>query len=82
MELLPMMMNKAAQRLFPVKAVGVVFDIVVEIRIAFGIQLGTLAAHGESGVIAPGPEMFARLTSNPFYDLMAARIRTVLEEGR
>lgn len=49
---------------------------------AFGIQLGTLAAHGESGVIAPGPEMFARLTSNPFYDLMAARIRTVLEEGR
>ena len=45
----------------------------------FGIRLGTLAAHGETGVISPGPEMFARLTSNPFYDLMAARIRATLE---
>jgi alpha-beta hydrolase superfamily lysophospholipase len=45
----------------------------------FGIRLGTLAAHGETGVIVPGPDMFARLTSNPFYDLMAARIRALLE---
>lgn len=45
----------------------------------FGIRLGTLAAHGETGVISPGPEMFARLTSNPFYDLMAARIRATLD---
>ncbi len=45
----------------------------------FGIRLGTLAAHGETGVIVPGPDMFARLTSNPFYDLMAARIRATLE---
>lgn len=48
----------------------------------FGIRLGVLAAHGETGVIAPGPEMFARLTSNPFYDQMAARIRASLEAER
>ena len=47
----------------------------------FGIQLGTLAAHGETGVIVPGPEMFARLTSNPFHDLMVARIRATLGDG-
>ena len=45
----------------------------------FGIRLGTMAAHGETGVISPGPETFARLTSNPFYDQMAARIRATLE---
>jgi alpha-beta hydrolase superfamily lysophospholipase len=45
----------------------------------FGIRLGTLAAHGETGVIVPGPDMFARLTSNPFFELMAARIRAKLE---
>ena len=48
----------------------------------FGIRLGTLAVHGETGVIVPGPDMFARLTSNPFYDLMAARIRASLEAER
>ncbi len=49
---------------------------------SFGISLGTLAAHGETGVIVPGPAMFARLTSNPFYDLMATRIRAALETER
>lgn len=40
----------------------------------FGINVGTLAARGESGVLLVGSDMFARLYSNPFYAQMAARI--------
>jgi len=43
----------------------------------FGIRIGTLAARGESGVLSVGVDMFARLYSNPFYDLMALRIADV-----
>lgn len=46
----------------------------------FGINIGTLAARGESGVLSVGSDMFARLYSNPFYDAMAARIAEVIDE--
>ena len=39
-----------------------------------GISLGAVAARGERGVLLPGVDPTARLTSNPFWDWMAARI--------
>lgn len=43
----------------------------------FGVRIGTLAARGESGVLSVSSDMFARLYSNPFFDVMAERIKTV-----
>jgi alpha-beta hydrolase superfamily lysophospholipase len=40
----------------------------------FGLNLGTLAPRGETGVLALGLDMFARLNSNPFYPALADEI--------
>jgi alpha-beta hydrolase superfamily lysophospholipase len=40
----------------------------------FGVALGSLAAHGEVGVLIVSLDMLARLTWNPFFSYMAARI--------
>ena len=47
----------------------------------FGINIGTLAARGESGALSVSADMFARLYSNPFYDVMARRITDAAEPG-
>ncbi len=39
-----------------------------------GIALGAVAARGERGVLLPGVDPTARLTSNPFWDYLAGRI--------
>ncbi len=44
----------------------------------FGINIGTLAARGETGALSVSADMFARLYSNPFYDVMAGRIAAVV----
>jgi alpha-beta hydrolase superfamily lysophospholipase len=48
----------------------------------FGITIGALAARGETGVLSTGPEMFARLHSNPFFDALAARVRADIPPER
>jgi hypothetical protein len=40
----------------------------------FGVALGSLAAHGEVGVLIVSLDTLARLTWNPFYPYMLARI--------
>ncbi len=45
----------------------------------FGINIGTLAARGESGVLSVGQDMFARLYSNPFYAEAAAHIAATID---
>ena len=40
----------------------------------FGVALGSLAAHGEVGVLIVSFDMLARLTWNPFFPYMLARI--------
>jgi hypothetical protein len=44
----------------------------------FGINIGTLAARGETGVISVGSDMFARLYSNPFFGTFAERIAATM----
>ncbi len=46
----------------------------------FGVNIGTLAARGESGVISVGADMFARLYSNPFYPLLAQRVAAAVPD--
>ncbi len=46
----------------------------------FGISIGTLAARGETGVLSVGSDLFARLYSNPFFEVMAAAITARLIE--
>lgn len=43
----------------------------------FGIQLGTMAVRGERGVLAVDLRQLMRLSSNPMYAYMAARIDAV-----
>ena len=40
----------------------------------FGVALGSLAAHGEVGVLIVSLDTLARLTWNPFFPYMLARI--------
>jgi hypothetical protein len=40
----------------------------------YGVALGSLAAHGEVGVLIVSFDTLARLTWNPFYPYMLARI--------
>jgi alpha-beta hydrolase superfamily lysophospholipase len=40
----------------------------------FGLQLGALALRGERGVLTVSLETLGRMSSNPFYPFMAARI--------
>lgn len=44
----------------------------------FGVQLGTLATRGERGVLMISLDGLFRLTSNPFYDYLAARLDEVI----
>ena len=39
-----------------------------------GVNLGTLAPKGEFGVLIPGLEQFARMTSNPFFGYLSERL--------
>ncbi len=47
----------------------------------FGIAIGALSSRGEAGVLTVGADMFARLYSNPFFDVMAQRIAATLEDS-
>ncbi|WP_376099895.1 alpha/beta hydrolase [Roseomonas sp. CCTCC AB2023176] len=40
----------------------------------FGVRLGTIALRGERGVLAVSPAVLARLTFNPFFPYLLARI--------
>lgn len=41
----------------------------------FGVRLGLAPSRGETGTLGAGPELFLRLTWNPFWDDLEARAR-------
>lgn len=45
----------------------------------FGINLGTMSARGELGVLIVSLDQFARITFNPFFPDIAARIGAVID---
>ncbi|WP_276853392.1 alpha/beta hydrolase [Enterobacter oligotrophicus] len=45
-----------------------------EVKNRYGISLGTIALWGETSVLSVGKDALMRVTSNPFYDYMQARI--------
>lgn len=45
---------------------------------AFGLQLGTLAPRGESGVLVMSLDSLLRASSNPFYPYLRARVDEIL----
>ena len=48
----------------------------------FGVRLGALAARGERGVLTVSPEALTRLSSNPFFPYLLARIDEGLAPAR
>jgi alpha-beta hydrolase superfamily lysophospholipase len=48
----------------------------------FGATLGNLSSRGETGVLVVGLDLFARLTSNPFFSYQARRIDEVIGPRR
>lgn len=48
----------------------------------FGLRLGALALRGERGVLVIGLDSFARVTSNPFFPYLLARVTEALPPGR
>ncbi|MER2507241.1 MAG: alpha/beta hydrolase [Amaricoccus sp.] len=49
-------------------------------RESFGISLGSLSARGETGTLTVSLDQVGRLTSNPFFDAMLARIGRMIDE--
>ena len=47
----------------------------------FGIRLGNVSTRGELGVLIVSLDAFSRMSSNPFYAYMIARIEQRIEEG-
>jgi alpha-beta hydrolase superfamily lysophospholipase len=47
----------------------------------FGVRLGALAPRGERGVLAIAPDALLRLSSNPFFPYLLARVEEGIEEG-
>ncbi|MCB4824789.1 alpha/beta hydrolase [Roseicella aerolata] len=45
---------------------------------AYGVQLGALAPRGERGVLAIAPDALLRLSSNPFFPYLLARIEEAI----
>jgi len=48
----------------------------------FGLRLGALALRGERGVLVIGLDSFARVTSNPFFPYLLARVTEALPPPR
>ena len=45
---------------------------------SFGVRLGSVEARGERGVLVVGLDALLRISSNPFYPLLAERIRMAI----
>jgi alpha-beta hydrolase superfamily lysophospholipase len=48
----------------------------------FGVRLGAVAARGERGVLTVGPDALMRLSSNPFFPYLLARIEETMLPAR
>ncbi len=58
------------------------FGIQPDMRVDYGLRLGTLAPHGEREVLTVPMDQLMRLNCNPFFPYVEARLKESIEAGQ